>query len=416
MLIAYASVYLLPALVFLLGIWMGIRLLAELGAGTTTRRGVFVLLATLLLTPTVSGSIVAIAWIPNGLLLLSGAAPMLHQPKLVTFSVVSFSTTAAVSAIVAWLTIRSESPTQNESGRPMHLSGLLAGIGLLLLIYYTWLPNRSIPQHVDWALMETEFGPTLDNIFSTLEIEDLNAAHARRNELAGMLSQDPIFWSVKFKDDRFSTESGSTFFERHISRSHSCSGQPGNHHKLMRCDRNTDALFEVETLRFTRRLMGPDEKQHVLELELEYDTFLQRYSTPIPFSLTADELAAQDQQLLGHWRLQRRSDIGDQGPRIETVELAIGPRNAPGTYTVAADVYMTSIGDPNQPMRCTKPQDRCKWFEQSTAVLNIRGAQVQIIYAAKGWFTDRLTLSAAGLTGVDPWGYLIHFQRVPTVE
>ena len=39
MLIAYASVYLLPALVFLLGIWMGIRLLAELGAGTTTRRG-----------------------------------------------------------------------------------------------------------------------------------------------------------------------------------------------------------------------------------------------------------------------------------------------------------------------------------------------------------------------------------------
>ncbi|MEM6999898.1 MAG: hypothetical protein AAF529_03865 [Pseudomonadota bacterium] len=416
MLIAYASIYLLPALVLLLGIWMGIRLLAELGAGTATRRGVFVLLATLLLTPTVSGSIVAIAWIPNGLLLLSGAAPMLHQPKLVTFNIVSFSTTAAVSAIVAWLTIRSISPTQNDPGRPVRLCGLLAGIGLLLLAYYAWLPNRNIPQHVDWALMETEFGPTLDNIFSTLEIADLNAARARRNELAAMLSRDPIFWSVKFKDDRFSAESGSTFFERRMSRSHSCSGQPGNHHKLMRCDRSTDALFEVETLRFTRRVMSLDAKQYVLELELEYDTFLQRYSTPTPFSLPAHELAAQDQQLLGRWRLQRRSDIGDQGPRIETVEMTIGPRTAPGTYTVSAEANLASVDNPNQSMQCKKPQDRCKWFEQSNAVLNVRGAQVQIIYGAKGWFTDRLTLSATGLTGVDPWGYLIHFRRVPAVE
>jgi hypothetical protein len=156
---AFALIYLVPATCFLLGIWMCLRILVEFGVGVLGRRFCFVALATLLLAPSVAGAIIVTTWVPNGLLLLAGALPMHHQPRLVVFAFLSFSMTTLVSIAVAWVCIR-----QREQGIPSNVRRLtrigipLAAIGLLLGFDYAMFPDREIPEHIDWSLVESEFG------------------------------------------------------------------------------------------------------------------------------------------------------------------------------------------------------------------------------------------------------------------
>lgn len=179
----------------------------------------------------------------------------------------------------------------------------------------------------------------------------------------------------------------------------------------MRCTRDTGAFFDEETLKFKRKTWSHESGHQLVELEFDYEVFLDRYPGSVTYAPDAATLEQQDRQLLGKWLLVRQSEKGDQGLRTETVSLDIGPRLNPGTYAVSASVTMLSTEDPARPVDCKTPQDRCKWFETSTGTLRVRGTRVQILYDSDRWWNDRLHLSTDGMVGTDPWGDVVHFQR-----
>lgn len=409
--LAYVAIYLVPALLFLFGIWMILRLLGELGVGKAGRRICFVVLATLLLSPSIAGGVMAVFWVPNGLFLLAGQPPLLHLPRLQTFATTSFAVTAVVSAAVAWVCIRQNRPILRSRRRLARMGAYVLGVSLLLGLYYAGFTDHDIPEHVDWALIESEFGQLMDDLIATREIDDFDAAGAERERLRSLINGDPIFWKVELPDPRFDDKSRRAFFQRKASSGGSCTGQPGNHHGLMGCTQDTGDFFDEKTLRFSRRTLTEDNHSFGLDIEFDHEAFLTRYPGPVDYSPDTQTLQAQDQQLLGNWQLERRTDIGDRGPRMEIVSLNIGPRLSPGVYAVHARAEMLTLDRSEQATDCTQTGDRCKWFGETGGTLRIHGSRTQLIYEARGWHGDRLQLTSEGLQGIDPWGDKVLFER-----
>ncbi len=410
MLATYAMIYLVPGVLFLLGIWLIISVLAEFGVGTAGRRTAFVVLATLLLSPSVAGSVITVVLVPNGLFLLAGDLPMLHQARLVTFAATSFAGTAVISAALAWLCIRRPREALPAEPRWARVGASLAVVGLMSGTYYIWLPNREIPDHVNWALLETAYGEDLDRLAVTYQQQASGDADIEEDPLRAKFGADPVYWNVHVSGFE-ATEP--LFFQRAEHRSSSCSGQPGNRHALMRCTWDSGNFFDTKTLKYSRRGLTPGNQQYEIAIQFDYDQFLSRHPTAVEYNPGAETLRQQDQLLLGRWRAERETHIGEQGPRFETVSLSVGPRRKPGEYAVELDVKMISLDGSGKTVSCLKAQDRCKWSGNSSGTLRIRGSQIQIIYDAKHWFTDRLQLHSTDLVGVDPWGEKFRFQPVP---
>ncbi|MCC5887090.1 MAG: hypothetical protein JJT88_11715 [Gammaproteobacteria bacterium] len=291
------------------------------------------------------------------------------------------------------------------------MGAYVLGIGVLLGFYYARLPDRDIPEYVDWALIESEFGEVMDSLTGTREIESLEAAEHERDRLRAVIEADPIFWSIQFPDERFDRGTRGNFFQRQARSSGSCTGQPGDHHGLMRCTREVEGSRNRQTLRFVRRPLHEDSLRSVFEIEFDFEVFLDRYPGHVDYAPDAPTLQQQDQQLLGSWRLERRSSRGDKGPRREVVSLSVGPRLSPGKYAVQASVEMVPLDHSGPATDCTQPGDRCKWFGKSAGTLRIRGSRVQILYEERRWFSDRLQQTSEGLLGTDPWGDPVRFQR-----
>ena len=402
----YALIYLVPATCFLLGIWMCLRVLAEFRVSVWGRRIAFTVLATLLLAPAVAGSIIVVVWVPNGLLLLGGDPPMLHQRRLVQFALHSFGATAVIATAISWVCIR-RGAAPPEKGRPWRIGIPAAVIALLLGIYYASTPSKEIPDHIDWALLETEFGAEIDSIFATLRIADHDELLRERERLRAQFAANPIIWRVTFDDDRL--EHHAPLFERAKSSSHSCSGREHSGHRLMRCSHDVDALFDQQTLKFERRTVD-DDQDRTVTIYFDWDEFRGQFARPQEYVVDSDIERQQDALLIGNWRLSRRF-TNNSGERVQTANLRIGPRLSSGSYAIVAASQITLVDEPADRSTCDAPTGPCVSSSSSEGLLKIRGAQVQIDYDKPDWSTDRLQIRNNEMVGRDSWGHILHFKR-----
>jgi hypothetical protein len=276
--LGYLAIYGFPALGILLAIVLVLRVLKSLQFGIMGRRVAFWALSALLLSPSISGAIVNIFWVPSGLLLVTGTLPKRHQRRIGVFAVVSFSATAAASAIIACIFIRR---SEKSSSAPIFW---VTGVGLpmftvvfLLAVFIYATSSRKIPSHIDWTLIESEFGGHLNALQATLKIDDTRMALKEREQLHQIFEHDPVFWRVQLSDKRFDPNGTNPVFERVRSEAFSCSDQRGLHGNLMRCSRDIGELFRKDTLKYTRDTYSQTQGRVRVEIEFDLDTLLKRY-------------------------------------------------------------------------------------------------------------------------------------------
>ena len=282
----FALLYIVPAAGFAIGLWMIMLMLRQLDVSLGWRRTSFTIVATLFFAPAIipAGTIMT-AVVPHGVLVIFGTLPMLHQPRLVNFAILSFTATLVVSAIASRLIIR-PTPGGNEIGSTVsQLARLLIPAGVICLLIaglISLIPDRDIPPHIDRALVESHYGQLLDELATTLEQEDLLAARAERDRLAAVFESDELVFRVTLNDKRPDIDSFTrdvVYRERTETSSMSCSsGGDGKHigEGLMRCTWSGRGISNIETLQYRRRFAHGD-KAHVIEVHFHYPAFVKRY-------------------------------------------------------------------------------------------------------------------------------------------
>ncbi len=202
--------YLLPAAALSVGIWLALLTVRELGVSLVWRRAFFVAAVTVLLAPAlVPAATIMTAWVPNGLLVLQGAAPALHNPGLIRFTAISFLSTAVLASALSWLVIRSGKSVNVTLGRRLIRVGApVAAIVVMLTLYYSSVPDRRVESHVDWALIESAYGESFDALITLGGISDADAWQREHDRLEQVFADDPIVYALSVYDERMEAFSG----------------------------------------------------------------------------------------------------------------------------------------------------------------------------------------------------------------
>ena len=286
--ILIASFYVVPALLLSLGLWMFMRLLHEFRFPVWARRLLFIVLVTVLLAPTVSGDgIIIVVLVPYGLLALSGAPPMLHQPQLVNFAVGSFLLTAITASLIACPFVNDERPRPTPASKIARAARIVLPLGIiaaLLTLYYDRIPNWKIPAHIDRALVESAYGAQMDALFTTLELEAIEDVLEERQRLRDLFEKDEVFLGVYFSDQRLEShpDKRSVFHRKIDSSSWGCSSTGDGKYRnegLIRCIRRVGPFRDKEILKYQRTFSNGEETPN-LNVIFDYDVFLKNHPAP----------------------------------------------------------------------------------------------------------------------------------------
>lgn len=278
-----SAFYIIPALGFVLGLWALHGLLREAGLGATGRRVALIPSATIALAPTIvpAGTIMT-ALVPYGLLALGGFAPMLHQPVLVRFALSSFAITGGIMVAACLLLVRRSG--DRSAGAPPNARRVGTYLGILAALsgaYVLFFVERTLPDHVDAGLIESEYGHYLDAAARTLDMEDLSAVEAERLRLREFFEVDPVLIGVSMYDKRLPSD-GRRYADIYAkpldAKGFSCTSKPtpfGNNRLVFRCTRGR-GMHGLETIKYRRRFQRGD-SWHSVEIEFEQDAFLARH-------------------------------------------------------------------------------------------------------------------------------------------
>lgn len=277
-------IYLVPAGFIMLGLWMLMRLTGEIGLAIGARRVVFVIATTVLLAPAiVPAGIIIPAYVPYGVLALSGELPMRHQQPLQIFAIGSFLVTALAATAASFALVRDRGPGLGRTGTVRFAIPALVIAGLLGS-YYSLSTDRAIPGHIDRELIVTEYSELLDVLAATLDIDEKSAIQEERDRIAEFLEVDTVIVSVRLFDERLPTHlAGSRdVFDRFPGPgSRGCSSSAGSYrdHGLMRCTRDATLFGGYETLEY-RHQITVDAEVRTIMLEFDYERFLDRHPDP----------------------------------------------------------------------------------------------------------------------------------------
>ena len=418
----FLGIYLVPAVVIGLCIWLGLAALRNFGFGVRGRRIGFVALATTLLAPSIAPAGISIAYVPNGVLVALGGLPMLHQQQLVRFAVLSFLITAIISFGLSYFLIR-ESDIQEEADSRRVIAGVaqVTAVFAVFILFRATLPDREIPGSIDWTLIESVYGEDLDAVEALTLIDDLAQWQSEVTRLDGLIESDSSIVSLMTADESFERfQEGRQLFIGTPSTGGGCSSTGGrwNNDQMMRCTRQIANAGRTETLLY-RRITDLDGNRTYIDVEFDYDELARKFDAAAIHRATAgsEQLAQrQDDALLGRWSIDERYERTINEERFQTGELVIGPRLSFGTYAIQAraDVESTLRSETSRFDRqvCRGSSESCKFEEETTGTLRVRGSKIQIIYKDAKWGTDILRLSTDTMLGRNNmWGSTTRLER-----
>jgi len=370
------------------------------------------------------------AIVPNGLLALSGALPMHHQPRLVNIATISFLTTAIVAGLVAYFFVNDKKHWPIPSSKLSLAARAALPVGViaaLLAFYYGQIPDRKIPPHIDWALIESAYGEDLDAVEALTQIDDPAQWQSEVIRLDRLIESDSSIVVLMTSDETFERfQDGRQLMLGSQKLEGSCSSTgDGMWHndQMMRCTRRGASTGRIDTLLY-RRITNLNGNQTYIDVEFDYDELVERFDEAAVQRVTtgSEQLAQQhDQALLGTWSIDERYERTINEERYQTGKLHIGPRLSFGTYAIHADVEveskLRSEKSRFERQACRDLRESCKFEEEAVGTLHIRGSKVQIIYENTKWGTDILRLSPESMVGRNnSWGSITRLKRDEGVQ
>ena len=414
--------YLVPALIVAGCIWACLRVLHVLGAGVIVRRTAFIVLATVLLSPIiVPAGTIFIAYVPSAFAVLSGELPPMHNARLVDFTLKSFAATAVLAIVLAIPLVRPrELQLPGFPKRLVHTVRPLAFILASILVYRALLPDRTVAPHIDWALLESAYGPWMNDVAAIAEIDDPETRQAERQRLARMLGDDPVIVGVRLYDPRLESRTGEKRlqFGTRISNRGCSSTRDGKwkHDRIWRCSAGRGPFGKKETLEYRRRSLR-DGVHTTLSIELDYENLLDRFSARDAAETTtvaSTDAIRYDRQVAGRWTIDQRYQATVNEERTLTGTMHVRPGTSPGTYDVTVTANVASTLRPGKEgfdrAACPGSTATCSWSETVSGTLKVRGNRVQIIFDGK-WPTDHLDLRDDMMIGANPWGQETVYRR-----
>lgn len=420
----FVSFYLLPAVILSVGIWLALSTVRELGASLGWRRAIFVVAVTVLLAPAVvpAGTIMT-AWVPNGLLVLQGAAPMLHHPRLVQFAAVSFPSTAVLAFALSWIVVRHQKSDHVPLGRrPLRIGAPVAAIVVMLALYYSLIPDRRVESHIDWALIESAYGESFDAVIDLGGISDWDRWQWEHDRLEQVFADDPIVSAVAVTDKRLETFIGDSTLRLLRARGEggcSGSGEMWHYNRIMRCTRKHPEKGRIETLKYRRASASAAGEIRSIDIEFHYEPFLNKYTANYAArAASGDPTTARlyDERVQGAWRMRQRFRLTTSEEIHQTGTLIVGARNGFGTYEVSATIQAESSLREDRVAfskpECADAAEVCTWTSSTTGTLTIRGDRALLVFDDSFWLSDRLDVDNEMMVGRDDWGSATVYERV----
>lgn len=424
----FISFYLLPAAVLSVGIWLVLFTVRELGVSPGWRRAIFVVAVAVLLAPAVvpAGTIMT-AWVPNGLLVLQGAAPMLHHPRLVQFAAVSFPSTAVFAFALSWVVVRDRKSDHVPLGRrPLRIGAPVAAIVAMLTLYYSWIPDRRVESHIDWALIESAYGESFDALIDLGGISDADRWQRERDRLEQVFADDPIVSAVAINDRRLETFVGdSTLRLLRVGGEGGCSGsgEMWHHNRILRCTRKHPEKGRLETLEYRRASASASGEVRSIDIEFHYEPFLNKYTVNYAARAASGDLKIArlyDERVQGTWRIRQRFRLTASEEVHQTGALIVGARKGFGTYEVSATIQAeSSLREGRESFsnpECADATEVCTWTSSTTGTLQIRGDRALLVFDDSFWMSDRLDVDNEMMVGRDDWGSATVYERMARYE
>lgn len=422
---AFLTLYMLPSVVLGLGIWLALFGLRELGLPLRWRRLFFTIVFPLLLAPViVPAGIIFTAFVPNGLLALNGEFPMLHDPRLVRFAGFSFLITTlfgvALSRLVAEQRVSSTLPAKNRLSRA---ALVFITISIMLSLYYSSIPDRTIDSRIDSVLIESAYGKHFDALIALGGIDDLNSWQTERDRLEVFFANEPAVRAVAITDQRLKAfGSASTLHLLPSAGAGSCSsrGLSWQIDRIMRCTRTVAGKGRVETLKYRRASMSASGNEiRSIEIEFDYDALSERYAgDSVSFVTSGDENVAReyDERVQGTWRIRQRYRVTTREEVNQSGTLTVGARTDFGTYQVIAELQVESVRRQGQEMysspECANALEVCTWTVSVLGTLKIRGSRALIVFDDSFWLSDRVDIKGDMMIGRDDWGSATVYDRL----
>ena len=418
--------YILPALAFLIVIILLQLLLREFSISRKTRRVIFSLSFAFLLSPSIiPAGVIFTAYIPSGLLIMTGGVPLAHTEKLVGFAFISFMSTWIFGYLISIFTIKDISVKTGSLKRKTSLIlSLLVTITTIVFFTYQLTPNRNVDSRINWVILETRYGEDFETLRTLGEIESFDAFNSKIHQLREKLSADPLITQLSISDKRFKKHSDNSLLnlvqKKSSARTCSSSGSISWHQeRIMRCTNRSSKIGKFETLVYKRVSISLDGSTLVsMEIELDYKKLLDFVSTASVINtanVDTETHLFNNERVLGEWLIHQRSRLTATEKVEQTGKLTVGPLTDSGYYKFNAEIEAQITlrkGKSNYSIAgCEEAVDRCILHKSATGRLKIVGNRVLLLFDDRFWLSDRLDLENGLMLGRDDWGNVTVLKR-----